>query len=434
MKKIAIIGAGWAGLAAAIELAPHADVTLFEASRVAGGRARGVAVAPFSFADNGQHLLIGAYRAIFALLDKVGVDMDTAFVRQPLQWYLHDGVRFQAASGLPAPLNLLWAILTAQNATWSDKFSLLKQMQELQTHHKKNLPDQSVQSWLDAQRVSSKWRDEFWLPMVWGALNTPLERASLQRLCNVMADGVWASRAASDYLIPRKDLGCVFAEPVLHYACQQGVKWQPETRVREIALAEQGVQIDGQDFDAAIVATAPYHAAQLLPKTLGQSVRAAIDALKYHAITTVYLQYAQSFRLPALMTGLAHGTAQWLIDRSRLNGTNEIAAVISMSDDVSGSLKTDWAARVQADVLRVCPDIGEPIAQQVITEKRATIASTVHRAMPDMADLNARGIWLAGDWLHSRYPATLEAAVLSGQEVARQILRGSLSGSLKNNG
>ena len=63
--KIAVIGAGWAGLSAAAHLVEHADVALYEAGRVAGGRARGVSGDAFSFLDNGQHLLIGAYQGVF---------------------------------------------------------------------------------------------------------------------------------------------------------------------------------------------------------------------------------------------------------------------------------------------------------------------------------------------------------------------------------
>ena len=74
------------------------------------------------------------------------------------------------------------------------------------------------------------------------------------------------------------------------------------------------------------------------------------------------------------------------------------------------------------DVLRVCPDVGEPVAWQTITEKRATIASRVGRVVPAQDGLNRYAIWLAGDWLHPRYPATLEAAVQSGEMVARAVV------------
>ena len=81
-----------------------------------------------------------------------------------------------------------------------------------------------------------------------------------------------------------------------------------------------------------------------------------------------------------------------------------------------------WAQRVHGDVLRVCPDVGEPVAWQTITEKRATIASRVGRVVPAQDGLNRYAIWLAGDWLHPRYPATLEAAVQSGEMAAQAVL------------
>lgn len=166
--KIAVIGAGWAGLSAAAHLVEHADVALYEAGRVAGGRARGVSGDAFSFLDNGQHLLIGAYQGVFRLLDKAGADWRGHFFRQPLRWYLHDGLRFEAAWSLPAPLNLLTGLLRGENASLGEKTALVRQLKRLQSHHKRHLPDQSVQSWLDAQGVSRKWLLEFWQPMVWG--------------------------------------------------------------------------------------------------------------------------------------------------------------------------------------------------------------------------------------------------------------------------
>ena len=108
--EIAVIGAGWAGLAAAAYLAPHCRLTLFEAGKVAGGRARGVAHGQFAELDNGQHLLIGAYRAVFRLLRRVGESPDALFLREPLHWHLADGFQFRSPQKLPAPLHLLWAV------------------------------------------------------------------------------------------------------------------------------------------------------------------------------------------------------------------------------------------------------------------------------------------------------------------------------------
>ena len=421
--KIAVIGAGWAGLSAAAHLVEHADVALYEAGRVAGGRARGVSGDAFSFLDNGQHLLIGAYQGVFRLLDKAGADWRGHFFRQPLRWYLHDGLRFEAAWSLPAPLNLLTGLLRGENASLGEKTALVRQLKRLQSHHKRHLPDQSVQSWLDAQGVSRKWLAEFWQPMVWGALNTPLEEASLNVLCAVLADGVWAKCELSDYFVPRVDLTRAFAAPIVAYLQQRGAAWLPNQRVRRVLLDNRrGVRVDGERFDGAVVATAPYHVAGVLPPSLGEEVRLAIRDLTYYPITTVYLKYGRAFRLPALMTGFAEGTAQWLVDRRRLTGANEIAAVVSLSHRIRAT-PLQWAQRVHRDVLRVCPQVGKPVAWQAITEKRATIASRVNRAVPAQDELNRHAIWLAGDWLHPRYPATLEAAVQSGEMAAQAVLQ-----------
>ncbi len=420
--KIAIIGAGWAGLSAAAHLVEHADVALYEAGRVAGGRARGVPSDEFSFLDNGQHLLIGAYQAVFRLLDKTGMDWRRHFYRQPLRWYLHDGLRFEAAWSLPAPLNLLTGLLRGENASLGEKMALVQQLKHLQAHHKRQLPDQSVLSWLEGQGVSRKWLLEFWQPMVWGALNTPLDEASLNVLCNVLADGVWAGCELSDYFVPRVDLTRAFAMPIVGYLQQHGAAWLPNQRVKRVLLDNhRGVRVDGERFDGAIIATAPYHVESVLPPSLGDNIRFAVNSLQYYPITTVYLKYARAFRLPALMTGFAEGTAQWLIDRRRLTGANEIAAVVSLSHRIRAT-NVQWAQRVHRDVLRVCPQVGKPVAWQVITEKRATIASHVNRVVPTQARLNQYGIWLAGDWLHPRYPATLEAAVQSGAMMAQAVL------------
>ena len=129
---IAIIGAGWAGCAAAVEatrLGHH--VTLFEASRTAGGRARRLDVVHSGQTlrlDNGQHILIGAYAESLKLMADMGVDVTTALHRMPLTMQLPDGsgLKLPFAHYLPAPLDALVGILHAKGWSWADKFSLLK--------------------------------------------------------------------------------------------------------------------------------------------------------------------------------------------------------------------------------------------------------------------------------------------------------------------
>ena len=176
-------------------------------------------------------------------------------------------------------------------------------------------------------------------------------------------------------------------------------------------------------FDAVIVAVAPYHAVHLFPEDTPSYIQTTYQNLQYHSITTVYLRYAVSVHLPAPLTGLADGTAQWLVYRGALGlPANEVAAVISVSDHVGAFKSQEWAEKVHADVKRICPYLDEPEAVRVITEKRATTACMPDSSLPDFAWLHQRRIYPAGDYLHPRYPATLEAAVQSGLTTAEMCL------------
>ncbi|WP_416192405.1 hydroxysqualene dehydroxylase HpnE [Neisseria sp. CCUG12390] len=419
--KIAVIGAGWSGLSAAVKLVHRADVTLFEAGKLAGGRARsfGGDKGGFSFLDNGQHIMLGAYHGVLTLMKQIGVREQDAFVRLPLQWYLHDGLRFQAAS-LPAPWHILAGVLRGKNLSFFHKIKLLNDMNALKSRHRTALPDTTVGAWLNRRNTPRKLIAQFWQPLVWGALNTPLDKASLNILCNVLSDGVWADKAGSDYLLPKTDLGNIVAEPALKFLREHGAKIHLETRVPRLENLPNGqVKVNGEAFDAAVLAVAPYHAAALMPSETPDYIQTACQNLEYRAITTVYLRYAQAVKLPAAMTGFAEGTAQWLVSRGALGlPPNEIAAVVSVSDHAGAFKPDEWAEKIHADVKRVCPDVGEPVAARVITEKRATVAATANRTLPDLAWLHHRKIYPCGDYLHPRYPATLEAAVQSGMAAA----------------
>ncbi|UOP05203.2 hydroxysqualene dehydroxylase HpnE [Conchiformibius kuhniae] len=419
--RVAVVGAGWAGLAAAANLADNADVVLFEAGRTAGGRARTVASRNgFSFLDNGQHLLLGAYHGVFDLLRRVGAE--TAHRREAMNWQMHGGMKLHTAP-LPAPLHLLWGVLFARNLPAHRKYGLLRHMRALRHWHKNGLPDQTVGEWLRARQVCAASVAQFWQPLVLAALNTPVQTASLRVLANVLADGVWRKRGDSDFCLPNRDLGAFFVEPVLRYLVAHGGEFVPQCRIGRLRRDDDGAyRLAGRTFDAAVLAVAPQHLAALLPEALFAPHADTFAAMRHHAITTVYLRYRERVRLPAVMTGVSDGTAHWLIDRSRLNGANEIAAVISVSEQYGIDAPGQWYERVCADVRRVCPQLGEAVAHQVITEKRATVAAEAGRVLPDVSAWRAQGLYAAGDWLHPRYPATLEAAVQSGSEAARQCL------------
>ncbi|WP_243729285.1 hydroxysqualene dehydroxylase HpnE [Paludibacterium purpuratum] len=417
--KVAIVGAGWAGLAAAVELAPHVELTVFEAGRQPGGRARRVRD-DGRVIDNGQHILLGAYETCWRLMRRVGADPESMLLRLPLAWIQADGVTMRCPRW-PAPWHLLAGLLTARGLSWRDKGQLLRALGRLSLAGWRVDGDPTVAAWLAATRQGEAVLRAFWRPLVLSALNTPPERASMRILATVLRDSLGATRAASDMMLPRCDLSALFPDPAMTWLAEQGATLRLGCRVAAVTPAGPGVQVDGQYFDAAIVACAPYHATRLLPAEI---LPPAVKNLSFLPIYTVYLCFARAPALPAPMMGLSRGVVDWFFDRDALCGEpGMLAAVISAPEP--DTLPVDDAALVAAvlaDARRIVPALPEPVWARVLVERRATFAATPGLDRPGVR-LGAPALFLAGDWGDGEYPATLEGAVRSGVAAAHALLQ-----------
>ncbi|WP_376767373.1 FAD-dependent oxidoreductase [Paludibacterium denitrificans] len=203
-----------------MELAPRADVTLFEAGRVAGGRAR--ALGDGSGLDNGQHILIGAYAECLRLMRTVGLEPDSVLRREPMNWIRLGGLQLRCPS-LPAPWHVALGLLMAKGLSIGSKLRLAWALQKLRWQGWRLAEDLPVLGWLQQQRQSPVLIEEFWRPLVLSALNTPPERASMQVLATVLRDSLGAKRAASDLLLPKVDLSTLFPNAALAWLQAQGV-------------------------------------------------------------------------------------------------------------------------------------------------------------------------------------------------------------------
>ena len=129
MNRIAVVGAGYGGLAAAVELVGAGlPVSVFESNRTPGGRARRVEYRG-ALLDNGQHLLLGAYQSTLAVMRDVGVP-ESALVRTPLT-LVFPGHFEMRAPRLPRPLHLLVALARARGFSWSDRAAVMRLMWKL---------------------------------------------------------------------------------------------------------------------------------------------------------------------------------------------------------------------------------------------------------------------------------------------------------------
>lgn len=402
---VAVIGGGWAGLAAAVELtAAGLETTLFEAGRVLGGRARTVSLDGRRL-DNGQHILLGAYRETLALMRRLGADPDQLFERRPLQIIEPDGFHLSLPR-LPAPLNVAWGLLTAKGVGLREKLATAWWMEGVKAKKFQLAADTTVAAWLDAGGQTGRLRRHLWEPLCLAALNTPAEQASAQLFSNVLRDSLGSARRAdTDLLLPRVDFGRLLAEPAHHWLLAQGAEVRTGTRVEAVTTSEHGVDIDGRRFDRAIIATAAQHAAKLWP-----TMTARYD---YEPIATVYLQFSAKTKLPFPLINLAGKYGQWVVDR----GNGLLACVLS-GHGAWESLDDRGLAEMLQDEL----SLGEQASwQKVIREKRATLSARPGLLRPGCATAHP-DVFLAGDYTWADYPATLEGAVRSGLRAAHRII------------
>lgn len=429
---VAIIGAGYAGLACAVELArAGVHVTVFERSHTMGGRARVVHKDHHWRVDNGQHILIGAYSELTRLLRLTGVS-PKQLAHLPLTLHVPGRLHLKAAS-LPAPFHLAAGLLRAKGLSWADRLAMLRLMRWLKRRGFR-LPDpaMTVDALLAETRQTPTLCQLIWEPLCVAALNTPVAEASAQVFANVLRDSLAAGAAASELLLPRTDLSELFPVPAARYIGVRRGKLRTGNAIEAIERVAGGYRLEGdpgsQPWPHVVVATAPYHAGTLLASAGGcERLVAQIDALEHEPIVSVYLALGYGQKLPEPMIGLVSGStagpAQWVFDRGQLGGPEGLlSCVISAHGPHEALARDELILAVHGQLERqLGRRLPAPEWSQVIVEKRATFACRPGLLRPGIRTPLA-GLWLAGDYLDSDYPATLESAVRSGVACATAIL------------
>jgi len=423
--RVAVVGGGWAGMAAAVTLVQAGvSTTVYEAGRTLGGRARRTTLDGIDL-DNGQHVLIGAYRETLRLLREVGVDPGVALLRMPLA--LEIAGRFRLSTPrLPAPLHVAAGLLGARGLSLGDRLRIIRFMRAIRASGYRLAQDVPVPTLLAEHRQLGAPTELIWEPLCVAALNTPLHAASAQVFLNVLRDSLGADRESSDLLLPRVDLSALLPEPAARYVEARGGRVLVGQRVSTLAQFSDGLGIDGETYGAAILACAPRQAAQLLEASgLIPETRALLERMTFEPIYTCYLQYGPPVALPRPMIGLREGLLQWVFDRGALGGPRGlIAAVVSARGEHEELVHGAFAEAAHREIARVIAALPAPRWSRVIAERRATFSCVPHLARPGHAT-GVPQLFLAGDYTSSDYPATLEGAVRSGIAAAHLALESS---------
>lgn len=419
-RRLAVVGAGWAGLAAAIEAcdAGHA-VTLVDMAHRAGGRARSLPHGEVLL-DNGAHILIGAYQQTLALMRQIGLDPDALLLRRPLS--LLDpqgrGLRLPAGPALPA---FAWGVLRWKDVPLADRVALLRTALRWQWQGFRCAPGTTVQTL--AAGLPETVIKQLIEPLSVAALNTPAREASAQVLLTVLRDALFSAPGAADLLLPRRPLSQLLPDPALHWLKARGAQWRPGHRAQTLERAGTGWRLDGECFDRVILACPPAEAARLVQAHAAAWATQAAS-FRYEPIVTVWIRAPglvwpqPMLRLDGQAAGFGVQPAQFGFDLGQLDGPAGLFALV-----ISGA--ADWVdqglpATTEAVLRQWRRHFGSGEVWTARVEKRATFA-----CLPDLVRPGARiatGLWAAGDHVAGPYPATIEAAVRAGRAAAQGAL------------
>ena len=414
MSRTHIVGAGLAGLAAAVTLVRAGrSVTLYEAGVQAGGRCRSYVDAKLGCTiDNGNHLLLSGNRAVMRYLGDIGAgDVLTgpASARFPFL-DLRSGQRWCLRPNRgPFP----WWILD----------------------QKRRVPDTNPWSYIGTLSFATAGphvtvRDlvgndgilfeRFWEPLAVAALNTPASTGAARLLWPVLRDTFLRGEAACRPRIARSGLSAALVDPALEFLRSRGAVVRFGRRLRAMTHWQgRAMHLDFGDRtvalgtdDSVVLAVPPSAASGLVP--------GLVVPEGSHTVVNAH------FRLPvpAGLTpelpflGLIGGVAQWLFVR------DDIASVTVSAADALALEPAETIARKTWNDVAIALGLERAAlpTYRVLKERRATFAQTPEevRRRPAMREAFAN-VLLAGDWVHTGLPATIEGAVRSGQVAARAI-------------
>jgi len=442
---VIVIGAGFAGLSAASALADGgARVLVLEARPSLGGRASSFTdPATGERVDNGQHLMLGCYHETFAFLRKIGqesavqvqADLETTFVDR-------SGVRTTLrCPPLPPPLHLLAGLLEWEALPARDRFSAFNLAASLRRARRfvrtgkgylPASPGETVENWLVRNGQSARLREMLWDPLALAALNQEPAHAAAPVFVRVLAQMFGPDTRDSAIALPLLPLSDLYAEPARRFVESKGGEVRTSSPARVLLEGDRlaAVECRGDRLAApAVIAAVPWFA---LPELFGgtgtlASVLEAAAATAPSPIVTVNLWFDRpALDVPYL--GLPGRTFQWVFDKRQVFGSSAshlsfvssgAAAVVARSNEELGAL----AAAELFDAVPAARDT-RILRSVVVREKRATFSLAPGQPGRPGTTTPVPGLFLAGDWIDTGLPATIEGAVMSGHRAARHLLTG----------
>ncbi len=438
---VVVVGAGFAGLAAAVRLCEAGRrVIVLEATKAGGGRSRSFAHDSGLELDNGQHLMMGCYHETLAFLRAIGREGAVSFQRNlSLDMVRPGGKRVKLrCPALPAPLHLAAGLLTMRGLGPLHKASAMRVGMFLRGEVVRPDDNETCDAWLRRLGQTEGIRSTFWDPLIWAVLNDDPLVASAAMLVAVLERAFLGTRDASRLGVPRVPLSRLYVDDACAWLRARGTELRFGHSVRAIECDDRGVAAvvlrGGERIETREVVTAvpPFALLDCLPEAvLRHPVLQDVGRLQTSPIINLWLFLDRPLFDDVPFLGLVNSPLHWLFDRNRIEGRDPGDTVLlncTMSgargfvDDSPETLVGLW----QAEMERYFPGRRVRVQQvKVVKEKRATIshaAGTYHFRPETRAPV--RGLYFAGDWIRTGIPATIESACQSGHMAAAAVLEG----------
>jgi zeta-carotene desaturase len=436
---VAVIGAGFAGLSAAVRLAKAgARVLVLEARSRLGGRATAFPDRDTGqIVDNGQHVLLGCYTETFAFLDEIGAAERVS--RQPqLAVTMIDerGRRSKLDCPLlPPPLHLLAGVFEWDALTWADRLSVLRMIAPLRLARQALAPGaraiaaspgETVENWLVRNGQTARLRSMLWEPLALAALNQRPDRAAAPVFARVLAEMFGPDPKAASIALPNAPLNEMYAEPARLYIEQRGGSVRTgATATVQVTGGGVAAASNGETWSVqAIISAVPWHAlGDLLQgetSALGPTLARA-SATASCPIVTVNLWFDRPV-LDEPFVGLPGRTLQWAFAKGAAanGGKAHVSLVSSGADLLLARTNEELTAAAHQQLLDALPSARGAglVAAGVIREPRATFSLAPGQPERPATVTPVPGFYLAGDWIATGLPATIESAVRSGHRAA----------------
>jgi hydroxysqualene dehydroxylase len=425
-----VIGAGCAGFAAATALTERgARVLVLEARPGLGGRATAFTDPETGErVDNGQHILMGCYSETFALLNRVGAS-DRVKWQSGLKVSMIDRQGREsmlALPSLPSPLHLLAGVLAWEALTWPERLSVLRAGAHLRVGGGTRTAS-SVRQWLTSIGQAPRLCELFWEPLALAALNQSIDQAEASAFRRVLERVFGPDPASAALVVPAVPLDEMYAEPARRWLIERGGDVRTHSPARVVIEGDrmQGVRVRDEMIAAPLVISTvawySFHSLFDIPPPQLEKTIANAAALPSLPIVTVNLWFDDVVMKEPLI-GLPGRHFQWVFDRRAIVGgqashlsliSSGAEAIVSMSND-------ELVAMALAEIRAALPASRRARLRKgvAVREKRSTF-SLAPDAPPRPETLTPiDGFFLAGDWIETGLPATIESAVVSGHRAA----------------